>query len=409
MNKHAATPSLADPLLLPCGALVKNRIAKAAMSDSLGNGSGDPTDAQARLYARWAQGGIGLSIVGEVQVDPRYPEKPGNLIVDSSSESAAFHTLTKAGAENGSVLWAQLGHAGALADPALTIGVGPSELNIGDFHCGAMTDKDIAALPEKYAQAALRSKTLGFGGVEIHAAHGFLLSQFLSPLFNLRTDNYGGDVRSRARIVIEIIDAVRQSVGPDFPVGIKLNSSDGLEGGLSEEDSLVVIGLIDATSIDLIDISGGTYFPGAKSASESVDTSGAYFASFARKAKQLTTIPIMLTGGFKHEFEAIEALARGDADLIGLGRTLVIDPELPTRWINNVAGTGVMGMSDPVFPRFDSPPPGGITAWYTMRLTALADAQEANMSIFLHDAISEYEQRDSTRRALWQKRLVSGT
>ncbi len=175
-----ARPSLGDPLRLPCGSVLKNRIAKAAMSDSLGDGRGDATEAQARLYARWARGGVGLSIIGEVQGDARYPKKPGNLVVDASSDVVALGALAEAGSREGSMLWAQLGHAGALADSALATGRGPSALDIGDFHCDALSADDIAALPERFAQTASTLKTLGFGGVQIHAAHGFLLSQFLS-------------------------------------------------------------------------------------------------------------------------------------------------------------------------------------------------------------------------------------
>ncbi|MGB5951476.1 MAG: NADH:flavin oxidoreductase, partial [Ornithinimicrobium sp.] len=240
-DDSGARTSLGDPLRLPCGSVLKNRIAKAAMSDSLGDGRGDATEAQARLYARWARGGVGLSIIGEVQGDAQFPEKPGNLIVDASSDVGALGALAEAGSREGSALWAQLGHAGALADPALVTGRGPSALDIGDFHCDALSAEDIAALPGRFAETASRLQAAGFGGVEIHAAHGFLLSQFLSPLFNRRTDGYGGDVLARARLVVEVIDAVRRGVGPDFPIGIKLNASDGLEGGLSEDDSLAVV------------------------------------------------------------------------------------------------------------------------------------------------------------------------
>jgi 2,4-dienoyl-CoA reductase-like NADH-dependent reductase (Old Yellow Enzyme family) len=139
---------------------------------------------------------------------------------------------------------------------------------------------------------------MGFSGVHIHAGHGFLLSQFLSPLFNLRNDGYGGSIEARCRILLEIIHAVRRAVGPLFSIGIRINSSDKLEGGFSEIDSLEAIRLIDQTSIDLIDISGGTYFPGAKSSSDSSGR-GPYFLNFSRLAKDVTKIPLMLTGGFK--------------------------------------------------------------------------------------------------------------
>ena len=400
-----ARASLGDPLELPCGAVLKNRVAKAAMSDSLGDGRGDATAAQARLYARWADGGAGLSIVGEVQVDARYPEKPGNLVVDAASDAAALGALAEAGSRAGCALWAQLGHAGALADPELVTGRGPSALEVGDFRCEALSEEELAALPERFARAAAILKKFGFGGVEIHAGHGFLLSQFLSPLFNRRTDGYGGDVPARARLLLEVIEAVRRAVGPHFPIGVKLNASDGLEGGLSEDDALVVVERLDATSVDLIDISGGTYFPGARSASDT-DGGGAgpYFVAFARRARRRTAIPLMVTGGFRREAEAVAALASGDVDVVGLGRALAIDPDLPARWLEGAARGDGAGASDPVFPRFESPPPGGITAWYTMRLTALAESREAEMSGDPAAATLAYERRDAARRDRWRAR-----
>ncbi|MCT8985588.1 oxidoreductase [Shewanella phaeophyticola] len=132
-----------------------------------------------------------------------------------------------------------------------------------------MSEQDIALLPHQFAKSAAIAKQAGFTGVQIHAGHGFLLSQFLSPLFNHRTDLYGGSVENRSRIIIEVIAEVRSTVGGTFPIGIKINCSDQLEGGLTQEDALEVISLLNTTSIDLIEISGGSYFPGAKSSSDS--------------------------------------------------------------------------------------------------------------------------------------------
>ena len=398
--------SLGDPLELPCGAVLKNRVAKAAMSDSLGDGRGDATAAQARLYARWADGGAGLSIVGEVQVDARYPEKPGNLVVDAASDAAALGALAEAGSRAGCALWAQLGHAGALADPELVTGRGPSALEVGDFRCEALSEEELAALPERFARAAAILKKFGFGGVEIHAGHGFLLSQFLSPLFNRRTDGYGGDVPGRARLVVETIEAVRREVGPRFPVGIKINSSDRLEGGLSEADALAVVERLDATSLDLIDVSGGTYFPGARAASDAGD-GGPYFVAFARRARRRTAIPLMATGGFKGRAEAAAALANGCVDVVGLARALALEPGLPARWLDGEGRGAEAGRADPAFPRFDASPPGGVTAWYTMRLTALADGREGATSDDLEAAAAAYERRDAARREPWKARWLA--
>jgi len=240
MSKAQTSP-LAQPLTLPCGVKLKNRIAKSAMSDSLGDGAGNPTDDQIRLYERWAKGGLALSIIGEVQGTPNFAEKPGNLILDGHSNRDLLKRLAKAGATDGGRLWLQLGHAGAMADAPISTPKGPSALDLPDITCGALSLDEIRALPGEFARTAGLAKEIGFGGVEVHAAHGFLLSQFLSPLFNQREDAYGGSLYNRMRLLLEVIDAVRNAVGPEFPVGIKLNATDQLEGGFAEDESLEVI------------------------------------------------------------------------------------------------------------------------------------------------------------------------
>ena len=260
------------------------------MSDSLADGGGDPTEAQIRLYERWAEGGVALSFIGEVQGDP-----------------------------------------------------------------------------------------------------------LLSPLFNHRSDGYGGSIEARCRIVLEVINNVRRAVGPSFPVGIRINSTDQLEGGLTEVDALEVVRLLDQTSIDLIDISGGTYFPGAKAISESASL-GPYFIDFARLAKGVTHVPLILTGGFKKREQAVEALTSGAADMVGLGRAMALNPRLADTWLSEEGG-------DPEFPKFESAPPGGITAWYTMRLTALGEDRENVFELGLPAAIREYEERDAQRCIKWKNKF----
>ncbi|MEM6341471.1 MAG: oxidoreductase, partial [Pseudomonadota bacterium] len=225
-------------------------------------------------------------------------------------------------------------------------------------------------------------------------AHGFLLSQFLSPLFNKRDDQYGGSIENRMRLLLEVIAAVRDSVGTDFPVGVKINATDRLEGGFDERDALKVIKALDETSLDLIDISGGTYFPGATSASDRAGR-GPYFLEFAARAKDCTRIPLMVTGGFKTRAEASAALAEGVADVIGLGRPFIIDPDLPKSWASEDG-------PDPVFPRFEAPPEGGVTAWYTMRLTDIGEDRETPHHDDLHAAIAAYDVRDKERELLWK-------
>ncbi len=386
---------LGKPIELPCGIILKNRIVKAPMSDSLGNGEGGPTATQIRLYERWAEGGVALSIIGEVQGDPRFPEKPGNLVLGSNTNSKMLKSLTQRAMIKGAHIWSQLGHAGALSHLPISQPKGPSAISIGDFRCAGMSIEEIKKLPSLYANTARYSKDVGFSGIQIHAAHGFLLSQFLSPLFNRRSDGYGGSIEARCRIIISVIAKVRRTVGPNFPIGIKINSTDKLAGGLTQDDALKIIRLLDQTSIDLIDISGGTYFPGVKASSDGT-SHGPYFLDFARKAKELTNVPLMVTGGFKSREQAANAVNSGVADMVGIARAMVLNPRLPEVWLK---GDG----ENSDFPKFKSAPPGGITAWYTMLLTALGEDRENEFALDLPSALRIYEKRDRERCIKWQK------
>ena len=258
-----------------------------------------------------------------------------------------------------------------------------------------MTTAAVEELPAIYARAARHAQAVGFSGVEVHAGHGFLLSQFLSPLFNHRTDRYGGSIEARCQILLDIIDQIRAEVGPTFAIGVKVNSSDQLDGGLSEDEALVVVSLLGNHGVDLIDISGGTYFPGAAASSDR-RSSGPYFLDFARRARTVTNTPLMLTGGFKSRHEAAEAISSGATDLVGLARTMALNPHTPDTWLTIEGG-------DPTFPSFASPPPGGITAWFTMRLTALGNNAEATFDSTLDDAIATYESRDAARLDTWTR------
>ncbi len=388
---------LQNPIELPCGAVLKNRLAKSAMSDSLADGKGNPTEAQIRLYERWAQGGTALSFIGEVQGMPHFPEKPGNLVLGAHSNQALLTSLTRRSMIKGAHIWTQLGHAGALAHLPISQPKGPSPLDINGLKCAGLSIDEIEALPKMYANAALHAKQVGFSGVHIHAGHGFLLSQFLSPLFNHRTDGYGGSVEGRSRLILEVVNAVRRAVGRAFPIGIRMNSTDQLDGGLTNADALEVVRLLDQTSIDLIDISGGTYFPGAKASSDGT-SKGTYFLDFARQAREVTKIPLMLTGGIKKREQAIEAINSSAVDVVGLARAMVLNPQLADTWLKADG-------DDPKFPRFESNPPGGITAWYTMRLTALGEDREHAFDLDLHTAIEQYEKRDAQRCITWQKQF----
>jgi len=384
---------LFEPLTLPCGVVLKNRIAKSAMSDSLGDGTGHSTTEQNRLYQRWARGGLAVSIIGEVQGTGDYAEKPGNLVLNEMSDLDPFRELARQGGENGTQLWLQLGHAGALAYAPISVPRGPSALDLPGLHCAELPIGEIHRIPSEFARTARLAQRAGFGGVQVHAAHGFLLSQFLSPLFNKRNDDYGGPIDNRMRLLLETIETIRTAVGPLFPIAVKLNSSDQLEGGFDEADALKVVAALDRSSIDLIDISGGTYFPGAKSASDGAGR-GPYFFEFARRARTMTSKPLMLTGGFKTRAQAQVAVASGAVDIVGLARALVLEPALPHLWKADQK-------QEPVFPRFSDAPEGAITAWYTMRLTEISKDKEVPVVGELGQVIRNYETRDKIRTEIW--------
>ncbi len=401
MPKQSPSPQsvLGRPLELPCGVVLKNRLIKSAMSDSLGDGAGNPTEAQMRLYERWAEGGAALSLIGEVQGGPHYPEKPGNLVLVPDADLQAMRSLAKRGSAKGAHIWPQLGHAGALSHLPISRPKGPSALDLPGLRCEGMTLDEIRNLPGAFAGTAKLAKDLGFGGVQIHAGHGFLFSQFLSPLFNHRSDVYGGSVEGRFRVIREVIDKVRQAVGAGYPIGIKINATDKLTGGLDSDDALEVVRLLDGTSIDLIDVSGGTYFPGAAASSDGVSSSGPYFIDFAKRAKEVTSIPIMVTGGFQTRAQALAALEGAAADAVSLARAMALDPALAARWLSEEGG-------DPAFPVFEAPPRGSITAWYSMRLTALGEDDEKNFDLNPAKALEVYEARDAERCESWRRRFA---
>ncbi|MBO6918884.1 MAG: NADH:flavin oxidoreductase/NADH oxidase family protein [Rhizobiaceae bacterium] len=388
---------LFSPFTLPCGVVLKSRLIKSAMSDSLGDGTGHPTQTQERLYERWAEGGIAASIIGEVQGLSGFAEKPGNLVLNAQSDLEKFRVLAERGQQNGSLLWLQLGHAGALSYAPTSAPKGPSALDLEGLTCDAISTDEIKGVIQQFAETARLARQCGFGGVQIHAAHGFLLSQFLSPLFNKRDDEYGGSIDNRMRLLLETVEAVRDTVGPDFPIALKLNSSDQLERGFSQDEALIVVKALNDTSIDILDISGGTYFPGAKSASDSAGK-GPYFLEFAKQAKKITSKPLMLTGGFKTKEQADYAVMSGSVDFVGLARALIVAPSLPNEWHKGVNLA-------PQFPRFSHSPEGGVTAWYTMRITDIGDDKpiDESFDLDIDKAIETYEARDRERTEIWLK------
>ncbi|MEZ6187191.1 MAG: NADH:flavin oxidoreductase/NADH oxidase family protein [Planctomycetota bacterium] len=334
------TVTLDAPLTLPCGATLPNRIAKAAMSEQLADPGGVPGEALRALYRRWGAGGAGLLITGNVMIDPRALGEPGNVVLERPGAFSAFADWADAARSEGSQVWVQLNHPGRQSPRMLSPQpVAPSAVALQGLGPAfapprALETHEVGAIVERFGDAAELCMRAGFDGVQVHAAHGYLISQFLSPLVNLRTDAWGGDPVRRRRFLLEVVRACRARTRPGFAVGVKLNSADFQRGGFSEDESLEVVRLLGEEGVDLIEVSGGTYekvamWEGTQQAS--TRKREAYFLEFAERARRVTEVPLMLTGGFRSRAGMAEALASGAVDVIGLARPLAAEPDLPRR------------------------------------------------------------------------------
>ena len=336
-------PTLNEPLTLPNGAVLPNRIAKSAMSERLADEESHAPNADlVRLYEQWSKGGAGLLITGNVMVDRTALGEPGNVAITDTRDLEALRAWAAAATSGGNHAWAQLNHPGRQSPRTLSREpVAPSAIPVklgGMFATPrALTEPEIFGIIASFARAARIVQQAGFTGVQIHGAHGYLISQFLSPLTNIRTDAWGGDPVRRRRFLLEVVAAIRAEVGPDFPIGVKLNSADFQRGGFSEEDSLQVVAALETAEIDMLEISGGTYERPAmfaqalNSASNSTRSREAFFLEYAEKVRQVTALPLSLTGGFRTAAAMNQALAGGAVDLVGMARPLIIEPDLPAR------------------------------------------------------------------------------
>jgi len=350
--------TLAQTLKLPCGAVLPNRIAKAAMTEGLADTEGRPTAELEKLYGIWSDGGAGLLLSGNIQIDGNHLERPGNVIIDAMPNEdmqTALRRWTTAATRGGGHFWAQISHAGRQTMKAVNPHPkAPSAVKVGlpggQFGMPvALTENEILNLISRFGQAAKACQDCGFTGVQIHAAHGYLISQFLSPRSNQRDDRWGGTLENRARFLLFTVNTVRQLVGPEFPISVKLNSADCQRGAFAFEDSLQVARWLQEAGVDLIEISGGTYeqpkllgiegleAEEVQAVAETTLAREAYFVDFAKAMKNELTIPLMVTGGFRSASAMEQALRSGAADVIGLGRPLCVMPEAPKRLLGGMA------------------------------------------------------------------------
>ncbi len=342
MPRNSASP-LAQPLVLPNGASLQNRIAKASMEEGIADRDFLPGNALFNLYGRWAKGGAGLLLTGNVMVDPGGVTGPGNVIARDTGHRDRFQRWAEAAQSGGSKLWMQINHPGRqmyaylsktpVAPSSVAVKI-PGRLAAKQFGTPrALTSDEIRKLIDRFVAAALLAERAGFHGVQVHSAHGYLLSQFLSPLANRREDEWGGSLENRSRLLLEIVTRIRSSVKREFCVGVKLNSADFQRGGFGEEDAMRVISMLNPTGIDLLEISGGNYESPAMlgGASQGTRKREAYFLDFAAKAKKIAAMPLMVTGGFRSRSIMEEALRSGAVDIVGLAAPFALDPECATK------------------------------------------------------------------------------
>ena len=333
---------LNQPLQLPNGTLLRNRLAKSAMSEALGTYDNHPTAQLVTLYQRLAQSGIGLLFSGNVMIDRRALGEPGNVAIEDESDLPMLKQWAEAATNQGAALWVQLNHPGKQSPNGLNISnLSPSAIpfrkDMAAFFetPSAATSAEIEEIIQRFGTSAAIVKKAGFSGVQIHGAHGYLVSQFLSPHHNQRTDEWGGSPEKRRKFVLAVYAEIRRQVGPDFPVGVKLNSADFQKGGFTEEESMATIQALADAGIDLLEISGGTYESPAMSGvfnqpqKTSTTTREAYFLEFAQKVRSAVKVPLMVTGGFRSLAGMNAALESGALDIVGIARLMAIDPDAP--------------------------------------------------------------------------------
>ena len=327
------------------------------MTEGLAGRLGVPGEELCRLYEIWSDGGAGMLLSGNIMVDRHHLERPGNVVIDRPPDLEMRQALKRwasSATRKGNHFWAQISHAGRQTQKMVNAKPkAPSAVKLAlpggqfgepvELKCGEIED-----IISRFGICAAAVKEAGFTGVQVHAAHGYLLSQFLSPRSNRRTDEFGGALANRARPLLAIIEEIRSTVGPDYPISVKLNSADFQKGGFAFEDSLQVAKWLEAASVDLIEISGGTYeqpkLLGIDGMEEEENQNipastlmrEAYFVDFAVAMRKELKIPLMVTGGFRQSIAMKQAIESGGADVIGLGRPMCVMTDAPNQLLNGI-------------------------------------------------------------------------
>ncbi len=419
--------TLQEQLRLPCGQVLSNRLAKAAMTEGLADPLNRATERHVKLYSRWAKGGVGLILTGNIQIDRRHLERPGNVAIEgvqSPEQMAALKAWITAAKSGGAQVWAQISHAGRQTPKAVNpTPLAPSAVKLalpgGQFgEPRALTAGEISDIVRRFAHASAVAREAGFTGVQIHSAHGYLLSEFLSPRVNRRTDEWGGSLENRARLLLETIKAVRAKTGADFAISVKLNSADFQKGGFTNEECLKVVEWLNGAGIDLLEISGGTYeqpkmagLDGLEPAfGETVrDTTRAreaYFIDYAVAIAKVARMPLMVTGGFRTRAGMEEPLASGATHMIGLARPLCGDPLAANRLLNGEIqslpayektlrlGPGWLGPHSPltIFKMING---WGAQGWYCLQLIRMGDGLDPDLRMSVMQAFLGYARNEA--------------
>jgi 2,4-dienoyl-CoA reductase-like NADH-dependent reductase (Old Yellow Enzyme family) len=386
-----AEPLERAPLSLP------NRLAKAAMSERLAERDGAPSEALIALYERWAGSGCGMLITGNVMVDARARGEWGNVVVENGQHIQLLRRWARAAKAQGARAFVQINHPGRQAPRGLNREVvGPSAIAVkagGMFgKPRPLTSDEIKQIIGSYARTACLVREAGFDGVQVHGAHGYLVSQFLSPRANQREDEWGGDATRRRRFLYELLKTLRSALGDDYPISLKLNSADFQRGGFDEQESMAVVEALPAGTVDLLEISGGTYEAAAMmGATRELRTSTrereAYFLDYATKVRARAAMPLMLTGGFRSCPAMEQALASGAVDVIGLARPLVIEPEFGARLLANPDARIELPVQRSGVRLLD----GALeTMWHGMQLSRLGQRQQPDAKLGTVRAIASY-------------------
>lgn len=398
-------PTLGDPLQLRCGLTAPNRIGRAAMTEGLANARNDPTPRHERLYAATAAGGPGLLLTGNVMVDRRHLERARNVVVDSATDREALRRWAAACSTAATLV--QLSHPGrqvtrAVQPHPVSPSGGPAVELAGMFATPrALTPAEIEEVRDRFVDAGLRVLDAGFAGVELHAAHGYLLSSFLDPSQNLRTDEWGGSLEGRARLLLEIVRDLRAELPAHAAIAVKLDARHG-----DDEELAQLGGLLEGAGADLLEVSGGSYeapamigLDGAGHELRSEHESP--FWDSARALAAAVSLPVMLTGGFRTRAAMESALESGVAAMIGLGRPLAVDPGLARR-----LALGQADLAPRPAPRLQGPEPlirmmaaAANSGWYRLALEGFGRGRGPQTRIPALAAALDYTLRDGLQAA----------